>query len=105
MDDRTLRELLQEVMADLDRRMQAPRRRLPHLVGPALLAASLGLAGCTGRSIGSGEDAAHTVRYTEEDAGPEMDAAYQAPFDAAPDADVSDAGDDGGSIPVAASAR
>ncbi len=89
MSDRDMRELLHQVMADIEKgRVQRPRPRRRFRLGPwlapPLLAASLGLAGCDDRSVGSATDA--TVVDAATDAGP--DTAYMAPFDAAMDTGV-----------------
>jgi len=127
MSDREMRNLLQQVMADIEAsRGTGPRlpRRLKRGLGPwlapPLLAASLGLAACGNTAVGTDRDATVTTDAVM-DASPPVDAAYMAPFDAEADIGVMppymappfDAGpepdyaspfdaavEDGGSIPV-----
>ena len=91
MSDREMRELLHQVMADIDEgrvRRPTPRRRfrLAPWLAPPLLAASLGLAACDDTAVGSTTDA--TTVDAAVDAGPAPDAAYMAPFDAEVDTGV-----------------
>lgn len=92
MSDRKMRELLEQVMADIDKARiprPRPRRRLGPWLAPPLLAASLGLglAGCTDTAVGTEQDATVTADAVI-DAGPAVDAAYMAPFDASMDTGV-----------------
>ena len=94
MSDREMRALLHQVMTDIEEGRIAPKplpfRRLGRFLAPPLLAASLGLAGCTDNNVGYYGDAAYmapdvAVQDASVDAGPVVDAAYMAPFDAAVD--------------------
>lgn len=93
MSDRDMRQLLREVMADIEEgRVPKPRPRRSRLTPwlfPPLLAASLGLAACDDRSVGtSGDATVPTDAIT--DTGPTADAIYAAPpVDAAMDTGVS----------------
>jgi hypothetical protein len=111
MSDREIREVLQEVIADIDAGRVDPRsparrrrrRERPYLLGrwlgPPLLAASLGVAaaagagatGCTMRNVGVDEDASGDARV-------EVDGGNQELYGVVgPDAGL-DAGVDGGNI-------
>lgn len=87
MNDAEMRALLEDVISDLDAGRVAlprPRRRLLRYLGPPLLAASLGMVGCSQDALEPPQDGAtQTDATVDPDGGfvPE----YMAPFDAGPD--------------------
>lgn len=90
MSDFEMRDLLRQVMADIEAGRiprKRPWRRLGPWLAPPLLAASLGLAACGQTPVGSDLDATVTTDAVM-DSTPPGDAAYMAPFDAAIDAEV-----------------
>lgn len=140
MSDREMRRMLLEAIRDMEAgRLSATRPRrwsVRRLLTPPLLAASMGMAACGGRAVGAVDDATvprDTSAETDaevdsgpvdlygiiiEDAGPEPDAAYMAPFDAGPEPpymapfdggpepdyaapfDAATTGPDGGAVPL-----
>jgi len=75
MSDSDLRKILRGVMRDLDRgrlRLRTPLRLVKGAMIPAVMAASLGLAGCDTDSVGNAQDARPDVQSF-------ADAAYMAP--------------------------
>lgn len=90
MSDHKMRELLRQVMADIETgRVPRPRlpKRLAPWLAPPLLAASLGLAACGHTAVGTERDAT-VATDAITDAAPLVDAIYAAPFDAAMDTGV-----------------
>lgn len=100
MSDREMRDLLRQVMAEVDAGRYRPPRvslaRLARYMSPALVAAAMGLAGCDSESVGSARDA------SQQDAAQPLDAGNIDPYgvvvqdggvpDAGPlDADIFDA--------------
>jgi hypothetical protein len=88
MSDKDYRQLLSEVMQEIDSgrlTVRHPRGGLFRYLGPPLLAASLGLGACGDTAIGTGQDAGPGDDGTvATDAVGYADAAYMAPFDARP---------------------
>ncbi len=74
MSDRELRQILQDVIEDIDSGRVRPPRRLMRWLGPSALAVSLGVAGaagCDARPVGVESDGGVAVTV---DAGLEQDA-------------------------------
>jgi hypothetical protein len=95
MSEREMRSILHEVMEDIEQGRLSPPRpsqrrlRLVRVVGPPLMAASLGLTGCMSTGIGTQDDggvdgggaAATDARTSDAGAVPP----YMGPFDATVD--------------------
>lgn len=82
MSDREMRELLQGVIADIESgrvRVRSLRSRVVRYLGPPLLAASLGMAGCSDTGVAPTQDAS-VQDANVEDGGPQP--AYMSPYDA-----------------------
>lgn len=96
MSDREMRDLLRQVMAEVDAGRYRPPRvalaRLAKYMSPALVAAAMGLAGCDSQKVGTARDA------SQHDAAQQLDAGNIDPYgvvvqDAGPqDASAQDAG-------------